>query len=348
MINLRDAFNEVLRGRSLDAAEAEGVISEILADMVPDVLVASFLIALKCKGESAAELAGGARAMRKRARPLKLNDGNLLDTAGTGGDGAGTFNISTGAAIVAAAAGVPVAKHGNRAVSGRVGAADVLEELGVKLDLDPAGLQRCIDQANCAFIFAPAYHPVLARLAVLRRTLGVRTVFNLMAPLANPARPKRQLLGVADPKLIRPMAEALIALGAEHGMVVHGNDGLDEISLGAPTRVAEIRGGELREYEITPEEFGIQAAAAASFLTGDVKEAAEMLRRTLAGDSGPAQDVIALNGGAAIYVGGGAASIAEGVRLAQEILASGRALATIERMRAASNLGAAETAQRYR
>jgi anthranilate phosphoribosyltransferase len=347
VINLREAFNEVLRGRSLDATEAEVVVREILADMVPDVLVAGFLIALKCKGEAAAELAGGARAMRKRARPLKLNGGNLLDTAGTGGDGAGTFNISTGAAIVAATAGVPVAKHGNRAISGRVGAADVLEQLGIKLEQDPAGLQRCLDAANCCFIFAPAYHPVLARLAVLRRTLGVRTVFNLMAPLANPAQPKRQLLGVADPKLLRPMAEALAALGAEHALVVHGNDGLDEISLGAPTRVVEVRGGETREYEITPEEFGVKAAAPTMFLTGEVKEAAEMLRDTLAGDAGPAQDVIALNGGAAIYVGGGAATMAEGVAKARRILDSGRALETIEKMRVASNQ-TVDAPQRYR
>ena len=347
MINLREAFNEVLRGRSLDAAEAEQVVTEILADMVPDVLVAGFIIALKCKGEAAAELAGGARAMRKRARPLKLNDGNLLDTAGTGGDGAGTFNISTGAAIVAATAGVPVAKHGNRAISGRVGAADVLEQLGIKLEQDPAGLQRCLDAANCCFIFAPSYHPVLARLAVLRRALGVRTVFNLMAPLANPARPKRQLLGVADPKLLRPMAEALAALGVEHGMVVHGNDGLDEISLGAATRIVEVRGGETREYEITPEEFGIKAAAPTTFLTGEVKEAAAMLRDTLAGDAGPAQDVIALNGGAAIYAGGRAATMAEGVVMARRILESGRALETIEKMRVASNQ-TIEAPQRYR
>lgn len=347
MINLREAFNEVLRGRSLDAAEAEQVVTEILADMVPDVLVAGFLIALKCKGEAAAELAGGARAMRKRARPLKLNDRNVLDTAGTGGDGAGTFNISTGAALVAATAGVPVAKHGNRAISGRVGAADVLEQLGIKLEQDPAGLQRCLDAANCCFIFAPAYHPVLARLAVLRRTLGVRTVFNLMAPLANPARPKRQLLGVADPKLLRPMAEALAALGVEHGLVVHGNDGLDEISLGAPTRIVEVRCGETREYEITPEEFGINAAAPTMFLTGEVKEAAQMLRDTLAGDAGPAQDVIALNGGAAIYVGGGAATMADGVTIARRILESGRGLETIEKMRVASNQ-TAEAPQRYR
>ena len=348
MINLREAFNEVLRGRSLDAAEAEVVVREILADMVPDVLVAGFLIALKCKGEAAAELAGGARAMRKRARPLTLNDGNLLDTAGTGGDGAGTFNISTGAAIVAATAGVPVAKHGNRAISGRVGAADVLEQLGIKLELTPAGLQHCLDEANCCFIFAPAYHPVLARLAVLRRTLGVRTVFNLMAPLANPAQPKRQLLGVADSKLLRPeKAETAATLGVEHGLVVHGNDGLDEISLGAPTRVVEVRAGETREYEITPEEFGIKAAAPTMFLTGEVKEAAAMLRDTLAGDAGPAQDVIALNGGAAIYVGGGAATMAEGVALARKILASGQALETIEKMRAASNQ-TVDAPQRYR
>src|ERR1700677_1376669 len=192
---------------------------------------------------------------------------------GRAGGGACAFNISTGAAIVAATAGVPVAKHGNRAISGRVGAADVLEQLGIKLELTPAGLQHCLDEANCCFIFAPAYHPVLARLAVLRRTLGVRTVFNLMAPLANPARPKRQLLGVADPKLLRPMGEALAALGVEHGLAVHGNDGLDEISLGASTRIVEVRGGETREYEITPEEFGITAAAPTTFLTGEVKEA---------------------------------------------------------------------------
>ena len=336
MINLRAAFDQVLKGRSLDAAEAEGVIGEILDDVAPDALVAGFLVALKMKGEAAAELTGGARAMRKRARPLNLNDGNVLDTAGTGGDGAGTFNISTAAAMVAAAAGVPVAKHGNRAVSGRVGAADVLERFGVKIDLDAAGLKRCLDQAGCCFVFAPAYHPALARLAVLRRTLGIRTLFNLIAPLSNPARPLRQLLGVSEPRLLRPMAEALAALGLVHAMVVHGNDGLDEISLSAPTRVVEVRSSELREYEIAPEDFALTPASAADFLAADVDDATEMLRRTLAGDPGPAQDVLALNAGAAIYVGGEATSLAEGVALARKILASGRALDTIERLRRAS------------
>ncbi len=336
MINLRAAFDQVLRSRSLDAAEAEGVIGEILDDVVPDALVAGFLVALKMKGEAAAELTGGARAMRKRARPLELNGGNVLDTAGTGGDGAGTFNISTAAAMVAAAAGVPVAKHGNRAVSGRVGAADVLERFGVKIDLDAAGLQRCLEQSGCCFVFAPAYHPALARMAVLRRTLAIRTLFNLIAPLSNPARPLRQLLGVSEPRLLRPMAEALAALGVVHAMVVHGNDGLDEISLGTSTRVVEVNNGELRDYEIAPEDFGLTPASAASFLTADAEEATELLRRTLAGDPGPAHDVLALNAGAAIYVGGGSATLVEGVSRAQTIIASGRALDTIEKLRRAS------------
>jgi anthranilate phosphoribosyltransferase len=337
VINLREAFAAVLKGRSLEAVEAESVIGEVLDDVVPDALVAGFLVALKMKGEAAAELTGGARAMRKRARPLNLDDGKvLLDTCGTGGDGAGTFNISTAAAMVAAAAGVRVAKHGNRAVSGRVGAADVLERFGVKIDLDAAGLRRCLDYAGCCFVFAPAYHPALARLAVLRRTLGIRTVFNLIAPLSNPARPKYQLLGVSEPRLLRPMAEALAALGVVHAMVVHGDDGLDEISLAGATRVIEVKGGELRTYEIAPADFGLAPASAASFLTADAAEAAEMLRRTLAGDSGAAQDVIALNAGAAIYVGAGANTLAEGVARARRILASGGALDTIERLRRAS------------
>ncbi len=339
MINLREAFEAVIKGRSLDAVEAESIMGEILDDVAPDALVAGFLVALKMKGESAAELSGGVRAMRRRARPVSLNRGNILDTAGTGGDGAGTFNISTGAALIAAAAGVPVAKHGNRAVSGRVGAADVLEHLGIRIELDPIGLERCLKQANICFVFAPAYHTVLARLAVLRRTLGIRTVFNLMAPMANPARPRRQLLGVAEPKLLRPVADALAALDVERAMVVHGNDGLDEISLGTSTTVVEVREGKLREFEITPETFGLKPASAAEFLTADIKEATQLLRHALGGDPGPAHDVLALNGGAAIYVGGGVETLAQGVELAHEILDSGRALETVEKMRLASMEG---------
>ena len=337
MNELREAFAAVLAGRSLDAAEAERAMDEIFDREPAEALVAGFLVALKVKGESAEELTGGARAMRARARAIDLNGGNVLDTAGTGGDGAGTFNISTGAALVAAAAGVPVAKHGNRAVSGRVGAADVLERLGVKIDLDPEGVRRCLRVAGCCFIFAPAYHPALARLAGLRRALGVRTLFNLIAPLSNPARPRRQLLGVAEPRLVRLMAEALAALGADHAMVVHGEDGLDELSLAAPTRVAEIRGATIKEFEVRPRELGFEPGDPAALRVTDAEHAGEVLRRTLAGEDGPAQDVVALNAAAAIYVGGCAASLVEGAATAREILAAGRALEVVERMRRASH-----------
>ena len=260
----------------------------------------------------------------------------MLDTAGTGGDGAGTFNISTGAAIVAAAAGIRVAKHGNRAISGRVGAADVLEYFGVRIDLDPPGLRSCLEQAGICFVFAPAYHPALARLAVLRRTLGVRTIFNLMAPLANAARPRYQLLGVSEKRLLRPMAQALAALGIERAMVVHGDDGLDEISIATSSKVVEVRGREFDEYEVSPSDFGLPRAGPAEFLTADTRHAAELLQATLAGDPGPAADVLALNAGAAIYVGRGTKTLAEGVKRAREILASGGALETLEIMKAAS------------
>jgi anthranilate phosphoribosyltransferase len=334
---LRDAFAAVLAGRSLDAAGTERVMGEIFDGEPAEALVAGFLIALKLKGESAEELTGGARAMRARARALDLNGGDVLDTAGTGGDGAGTFNISTGAALVAAAAGVPVAKHGNRAISGRVGAADVLERLGVKIDLDPEGVRRCLCDAGCCFIFAPAYHPVLARLAGLRRALGVRTIFNLIAPLSNPARPRHQLLGVAEPRLVRMMAEALAALGVDHAMVVHGEDGLDELSLVAPTRVAEVRGTTISEFEVRPRELGFAPGDASELMVTDVAHATDILRRTLAGKDGPAQDVLALNAAAAIYVGGRAGSLKEGAAIALEILAAGRALEVVERMRRASH-----------
>jgi anthranilate phosphoribosyltransferase len=336
MNSIRQAFETVLKARSLSADEAERVIGEILDDLVPDVLVAGFLVALKMKGETAPELTGGARAMRKRARRLDLDGGRVLDTAGTGGDGAGTFNISTGAALVAAAAGIPVAKHGNRAISGRVGAADVLEYYGIRIDLDPEGLRRCLAKAGICFVFAPLYHPALARLAVLRRTLGVRTIFNLMAPLANAASPRYQLLGVADRRLVRPMAQALAALGIERAMVVHGDDGLDEISVATSTKVVEVRGRELEEYQVSPIDFGLPAASPAEFLTADTRNAAELLQAALAGDRGPAADVLALNGGAAIYVGGGAKTFVQGVQRAREILASGRALETLELLKAAS------------
>jgi len=342
--NLREAFAAALAGRSLEAAETESAIGELLDGDAPEALVAGFLVALKLKPETAAELTGAARAMRSRARALDLDSiGALVDTCGTGGDGAGTFNISTGAALIAAAAGVRVAKHGNRAASGLVGAADAIEGLGIRVDLDPAGLRRCLDRAGFCFIFAPAYHPAMARVANLRRALGIRTLFNLLGPLANPAHPSRQVVGVSEPRLIRPMAEALGALGVEHAMVVHGEDGMDEISLSAPTRIAEVRrgSGAIREYEIAPEEFGLARADSSRLKVSSAEQAVGMLLDALAGGKGPAQDVLALNAGAAIYVAGAADSLARGVETAGKVIASGRALKTIAELRRASQLDAA-------
>jgi anthranilate phosphoribosyltransferase len=341
--NLREAFAVALAGRSLEAAEAESAIGELLDGDAPEALVAGFLVALKLKPETAAELTGAARAMRARARALDLGNGLLVDTCGTGGDGAGTFNISTGAALIAAAGGVRVAKHGNRAASGLVGAADAIEGLGIRVDLDPAGLRRCLDRAGFCFIFAPAYHPAMARVANLRRALGIRTLFNLLGPLANPASPSRQVVGVSEPRLIRPMAEALAALGAEHAMVVHGEDGMDEISLSAPTRIAEVRrgSGAIREYEIAPEEFGLTRADPARLKVSSAEQAVGMLLDALAGGTGPAQDVLALNAGAAIHVAGAADSLARGVEMAGKVIASGGALKTIEDLRRASQADAA-------
>jgi anthranilate phosphoribosyltransferase len=336
MNELHDAMVALVEGRSLTDASAEAAIGEIM-DGAPDSVAAAFLVALKIKGAEAEELAGGVRAMLKRARPLNLRNREVLDTCGTGGDGADTFNISTGAALIAAAAGVPVAKHGNRAISGKVGTADVLEAFGVKIDCDPAGLARCLDAAGCCHIFAPSYHPGFARLAPLRRELKIRTVFNLMGSIGSPARPRYHLLGVAEDNLIMPMARSLKALGTRRAMIVRGADCIDEISIGGPTRVAELHAdGEIIEYEITPESFGVSRGDRRALMIDNLDDAVRMLRTALDGGQGAAQDVLALNGGAAIYIGGKANSLKEGVDAARKIIASSRALDVIEKMRVAS------------
>jgi anthranilate phosphoribosyltransferase len=336
---LRQAFDAVLEGRSLTERDAERAFASILegGDGAPDPVVAGFLIALKIKGESAEELAGAARAMRARMRRVALGAEGLADVVGTGGDGANSFNISTAAAMVAAAAGVPVAKHGNRAASGRVGSADVLEHLGVRIDLDPEGLARCVRAAGICFIFAPAYHPVMARLAVLRKALGIRTTFNLLGPLCNPASPERMLVGVGDPRLHRELARALGALGVRHALVVCGSDGMDEITLAGPTLVAELHGeAPICEYEIAPQDFAIAPVAREEFEVRDAAHAAARMRAALGAGAGAAGELVALNAGAAIYAGGRAASIKDGVAIAREAIDSGAALATLDRLGRAS------------
>src|SRR5271163_4901050 len=335
MTALQEALQALLDGRSLSDADAERAIGEIMDGAAHDAVVGAFLVALKIKGAEADELAGGVRAMLQRARLLNLRGGEVLDTCGTGG--ASTFNISTGAALIAAAAGVPVAKHGNRAISGTVGTADVLEAMGVKIDCDPEGLKRCLDAAGCCHIFAQAYHPAFRKIAPLRRELRIRTIFNLMGAIGSPARPRFHLLGVAEDSLIKPMARALKALGTRHAMVVHGGDGIDEIAISGPTHVVELRDGELTEYEITPESLGVRRGDDRALVVRNLDDAVRVLRGALDGGAGPAQDVLALNGGAAIYVGGKAPSLKQGVDTAREIIASSRALEILEKLRRASN-----------
>ena len=338
MSGLHDALRALIEGRSLTDVEAELTIGEIMDGGAHDAVVGAFLFALKIKGAEADELSGAVRAMLKRARPLDLRGREVLDTCGTGGDGSSTFNISTGAALIAAAAGVAVAKHGNRAISGTVGTADVLEALGVKIDCEPEGLARCLDEAGCCHIFAQAYHPAFKKIAPLRRELRVRTIFNLMGSIGSPARPHYHLLGVAEENLMRPMANALKALGTRRAMVVHGGDGIDEIAISGPTKVIELHdGGELNEYTIAPEDFGVPRGDHRALVIENLAGAVRMLTGALDGGAGPAQDVLALNGGAAIYLGGKAQTFAAGVTNAREIIAARGGLAVLEKMCHASN-----------
>jgi anthranilate phosphoribosyltransferase len=288
------------------------------------------------KGEEPQDLVGGVRALLARARPLDLDGDVLIDTAGTGGDGLGTFNISTAAALIAAAAGVKVAKAGNRAFSGAVGAADVLENNGVRIELDAPGLRRCLARAGICFVFAPYYHPAVARVAAIRKELGIRTLFNVLGPIANAARPARRMVGVAEPRLAPVMVQALVELGAHHAIVMHSEDGMDEISASAPTRIFEVNNGAAREGLIRPADFGIKTAPVGDIRIANVQQAVAMLCAGLEGESGAAFDVLSLNGGAAIYVGGKAPSLADGVEKARAVLRNGTALKTLEKLRAAS------------
>jgi anthranilate phosphoribosyltransferase len=311
-------------------------------DLTP-IQLAAFLVALRAKGETADEVVGFARTMRARARQIEVK-GPLADTCGTGGDNRGTFNISTAAALIVAACGQRIAKHGNRAASGRCGSADVLEILGVDVALPPAGVARCIDEVGIGFLFAPAFHPAMKFAAVPRRELGVRTVFNLLGPLTNPARPDFQLLGVSSADLLDLMAESLLKLGSTCALVVHSEDGTDEISVGCPTMVREVRNGEVRSYEIAPEDFGIQPSEPDSVRGGDAETNAAILNGVLGGRPGPTRDAAVINAAAALYAAGKATDLREGAERADAVLQSGAAAATLEKLRTVSQGARAETA----
>jgi anthranilate phosphoribosyltransferase len=327
---LTRSIDALADGIDLTREQTAEVLSEIMAGRATEIQIAAFLIALRTKGETVQELAGLAQAMRSFATPVEVGRDDLLDTAGTGG-GRRTFNVSTTAALIAAGAGCVVAKHGNRSATGLSGSADVLEALGARIDLDPGSVARCIEEVGFGFMFAPSHHQATRYVVPVRRALAVRTIFNFLGPLTNPAGATRQVIGVSDPAYLETMAGALAVLGTRHALVVSSRDGLDELSISGATQVVEVRGTELHSYTITPEEVSLTPAPAEAIPGGDPRDNAETTRRILAGEPGAPRDLAALNAGAAIYAAGGAETLAEGVRRAEEAIDGGAATRALDR-----------------
>ena len=324
-------LNRLARGESLKESEASRAMELIMRDEATPSQIAGFIVALRLKGETVDEITGLARTMRSMATPIDVDDaGSLLDTCGTGGDGSGSFNISTLSAIVAAACGARVAKHGNRAASSTCGSADVLEALGVRIDLPPAGVAACIREAGIGFLFAPVFHPSFRFAAVPRRELGIRTVFNVLGPLCNPAGAGRQALGVPDQKLAEKMADVLARLGVERALVLHA-EGLDELSTTGPSLVIEMLGGERRSYQLDPLELGLRRASRDELRGGGPAENATIAREVLEGAAGPRRDIVLLNASAALRAAGLARDWREGIALAAEAIDRGGAAGVLDR-----------------
>ena len=335
---IREAIIHVAAGATLSEGEAAAVMEEIMTGAATPAQMGAFLTALRLRpgGETVEEIAGLARVMRDKAVRVHLDEqtaSSAIDTCGTGGDNAGTFNISTGAGILAATAGAHVAKHGNRSATSRCGSADVLESLGARIDLGPEQVARCVKEVGFGFMFAPAYHPAMKHVGPTRREIGIRTVFNILGPLTNPAHTQYQMLGVADGSLLRKMGEVLLHLGCKHALIIHGEDGIDECSLAAPTRVCEVRRGEeLREYTITPEDVGLTRISDSKAIQGgDPAYNATLLRELLSGNvNGAASDMLCLNAGAALLANERVSTISEGVNLARSLLREGKARRKLE------------------
>jgi anthranilate phosphoribosyltransferase len=339
---LTQAIDALASGRDLSVDETADVLALIMAGEASEAQIAAFLIALRTKGETEEELAGLARTMRALATPVRTRRDDLVDTCGTGG-GRRTFNVSTTAALIAAGAGCAVAKHGNRSATSLSGSADVLEALGARLDLTPEAVGACIDEVGFGFLFAPAHHQATRWVVPVRKALAVRTVFNLLGPLTNPAGARRQLIGVVDPAYLDRMAGALARLGCDRALLVSSEDGLDEMSTSGTTRVVEVEGTERRAYAVTPEELGVPTARFEDVQGGTPAENAAVTRAVLDGEPGPRRDLAVLNAGAAIYVAGRADSLAEGVARAAEAIDSGAARAALERYVALSRRLAPQT-----
>ncbi len=329
----KQIMNKLLERRDLSEQEAAGVMTEIMDGRATQAQIAGFLTALRFKGETVDEITGCAKVMVSRAEGIRPDSGFCIDTCGTGGDGSNTFNISTAASIVAAAAGVYVAKHGNRSVSSKCGSADILEALGINIMLSPEQVKECIETTGIGFLFAPSFHRSMKHAAAPRKELGIRTIFNVLGPLTNPAGAKGQLLGVYCGELVSPIACVLKNLGTRHAMVVHGKDGLDEITTTDATIIAEFDGNSVREYEITPEEFNLERAQISEVKGGDASENAETVISVFKGEKGPRRDIVALNAAAAIYVGGIADSLKKCVEIACDMLDTGKALDKLNELR---------------
>ena len=329
---ISNAIKDIVAGRDLSPSDVEAAMDSILGGEASGSQIAAFVVALRMKGESADEIAAAARALRKHCETIRPKvDGPLLDTCGTGGDGLHTFNISTAAALVAAACGVAVAKHGNRAVSSQAGSADALEALGVRIDLTPERVQQCIEQVGIGFLFAPSHHAAMRHAAPVRRELGIRTLFNLLGPLSNPASATHQVVGVYDPARVKQLAQALGSLGLTAAWVVHGAGGLDEVSPSGPTAVAHLADGKVSTFEVRPDDFGLPEVPIESLRGGDARRNAEIIRSVLGGEQGPARVAVLLNAAAALCV----TEMASGPRVAAERAAeaidSGAAKQTLER-----------------
>ncbi len=326
---IREAIETVVGGQSLSIEVSAQAMNEIMSGEATPAQFGAFVTALRMKGETAEEIAGMARVMREKSLHVEV-EGPLVDTCGTGGDGSGTFNISTTAGFVVAGAGVKVAKHGNRAMSGACGSADVLEALGVKIDLSPDGVKKCLEEVGHGFMFAQTFHPSMRFAAGPRREIGIRTVFNILGPLTNPAGVTAQLIGVADPDIGEKMARVLGMLGASHALVAHGVDGLDEISLSAPTQVWELKDGIIASYTVTPEELGFERPRRNELRVGSVREAARTVREVLEGAAGPTRNVVLANAAGALLAADRVRTLREGIAVAAHSIDSGAALRNLD------------------
>lgn len=333
---MKEAILKVTAKQDLTHDEMRACMDEIMTGEASQVQVASFLTALSLKGETIEEITAAAEGMSAHGVHLE-HDMDVLEIVGTGGDKANSFNISTTAALVVSAAGIPVAKHGNRAASSKCGTADVLETLGVNLMIEPEKSKEVLEKVSMCFLFAQKYHPAMRFVGPVRKELGIRTIFNVLGPLTNPAAAKRQLLGVYSEELVEPMAETLVNLGIHDAMIVFGQDGLDEISMSAPTTVCEVRGTEIKKYEITPEQFGLTRCKKEDLVGGNPEENAQIIKEILNGEKGPKRDAVILNAGAAIYVAKDGISLEDAMKLAAEMIDSGKAMKQLEEFVALTN-----------